>query len=374
MILFFNVLVTNRRASASGLNRVDRLDLFKYALASYACIDRTTEVIIYCQLGDEYKERWLELTKWIEELFPNKPVRLYPHSPANQLEWQAALVESKLLETSLPILYMGNDDHVFIDYDLDVLYEGLDLMAQEPADQINTLHFSSWTEGVSTIFGLNDFRRVGRYWEAELMYVDACQIVNSLYFEHIFFDLEMGGTYMRRTDNVQTNWYPYLGDYAFPSKKPHPPVKTFLPLRELVRHFDAYWHINVPLENCPMLDIPAGFFDRNIRINYCGSKLSNCQNWGPFCGTGDKKMIEDIPLFWKGRISQIDDGVHVYSHKQLLQARNEAHRKMMVSRHSRVYQSPSARIPAIYPDKFRSCPDEAELPLDREIIEIGYRT
>jgi len=348
MILFFNVLVTDTRSSVGGMNRVDRLDLFKYALASYACIDIISSIIIYCELGGNYKAREGELRDYIDFLFPCVRHEFHSVSPSTQREWQLVLSNSIFLTTDEPILYMGNDDHIFIDYDLDMLHEGINLMMAEPRDQINTLHISSWTEGVSTIYGLNDFKLRGRYWEAELLYSDASQIVNSAFFRHVFFDLDMGNDYMRRTDNFLTNWYPYLGDYRYPSRAPHPKVKTFLPLRELVRHFDAYWHINVPLEYCPLLQIPEGFWDRSIKV---------------------KPSDGNFPLFWKDRIIEVE---HYPDGPEYIEIGNISHRLVMTAPHSRVYQNPNARAPAIWPTKFRDL-GNGWLPLEEKYITIGMR-
>ena len=350
MILFFNVLVTDSRASASGMNRVDRLDLFKYALASYSCIDRVSKVIIYCELAGSYKNREEELKEYIRSIFAGKEVEYHSYSPSNQREWRDMLGGSVLLTTKEPILYMGNDDHIFIDYDLDVLNEGLDLMAKEPEDQITTIHISSFTEGISTIYGLNDFRQVGRYWETELLYSDACQIVNAAFFRHVFFDLDMGGEYMRRTDNFLTNWYPTLGDFKFHSSKPHPKVKMFMPLRELVRHFDAYWHIEVPLDEVPLLEIPKGFFENDIQIP-------------------DGVLPEDIPLFWRDRVKTYPE---ISDREGLVAARNEKHYRAITAPHNRVYQRPGVRQPARAENNYRDL-GNGRLPLEQKWIEIGYR-
>jgi len=348
MILFFNVLVTDVRASAGGMNRVDRLDLFKYALTSYSCITSITRAIIFCELGGSYKSRERKLIDYLGTIFPNTPVEYYAESPSNQVEWKIVLDNSPLLTTSEPILYMGNDDHIFIDSDLDVLNEGLALFANEPLDQINTIVISSWTEAISTIYGLNDFQQVGRYWKTEMLYPDACQIVNSTFFKHVFFDLDMGNDYMRRTDNFLTNWYPTLGDYRYPSKAAHPKVCMFVPLREQVRHFDAYWHIGVPFEYCPKLEIPKGFFEGEIHIN-------------------QQRGI--APLFWMDRIQNVD--YPCYDLESCLKTVNETHRRAMIAPHNRMYQNPSARTPARKENKWRDL-GNGELPLEQKYIEAGY--
>lgn len=378
MILLYNVLITDNRASASGMNRVDRLDLFKYALASFACIGRIRRVILYVQLDGRYAEREVELRDYANTLFPHTPVEYYPHSPASQSEWQKALEGSPVMTTDGPILYSGNDDHVFIDHDETVLYEGLDLMAAEPKEHINTLHFTSWTEAISTVFQLGDFKRVGRYWVTDQLYPDAIQIVNQTFFRHVVFDLDWGGAYFRRTDPFLTNWYPLLGDYAFGSKVPHPPVRKFVPLRELVRHFDAYHHVRVSFENCPMLDIPPGFFDRTIRIDYCGhpdKRLFGYYPWGPFEASGDRKVWEDLPLFWRSRIAEIRMGKSVsQSREMLLMARNGAHRRMMTAPHDRAFQRTNLCTPAVKENRYKAVPHDQPLPLAEEDLKAGERT
>jgi len=320
MILFFNVLVTDRRASVGGLNRFDRLDIFKYALYSFSKIG-LTDVIIYCQLEGAYLAREQELKDFIYKTFCGGcKISYSSHSPANQAEWQAMLKNSPLLTTDKPIIYSGNDDHIFIDYDTEVFYEGVDLFNSEPADQINTIHISSWTEAISTVYGLNDFDTVGRYWTTELLYSDAIQVVNSTFFKHIFFDLNMGNDYMRRTDNFLTNWYPYLGNFAYPSSVPHPKVKTFIPLREQVRHFDSYWHIGVSDDDCPKLEIPTGF-----------------------------KIKEEEPAIY-----------------------NLAHRKAILAPHNREYQRPGVRAPAVRTVKYRDF-GNGVLPLPEKYVTAGYR-
>lgn len=326
LILFVNVLVTDTRASAGGMNRADRLDVFKYTLASYACIDRITSVIVYCQLDGAYRSREGELRDYINTVFPRLAVEYHAHSPSTQAEWMQELERCGLLTASSPILYLGNDDHVFIDHDTEMLYEGLDLMAQEPFHQINTIHISSWTEAISTVYGLNDYILRSRYWEASLLYSDAIQIVNSTFFRHLFGDLSMGSDYMRRTDNVLTNWFPTLGDYRYPSAVPHPPVKTFVPLRELVRHFDAYWHIGVPFEYVPMLSIPEDFFNKGYQCKVSSPVESNL-----------------------------------------------AHRRAMIAPHNRGYQRPGVRVAAQPSIKHRFIADGVELPLDEATIQIGMR-
>lgn len=384
MILFSNNIITDVRASVGGMNRVDRLDLFKYTLASYSCIPAITEVIVCCELAGSYVSRAQDLREYVNLLFPARKVTFRSESPSTQTLWRQVLTETGLVESAQPILYLGNDDHVFIDYDLEWLNEGLALMAAQPESQINTLHISSWPEAISTMYGLNQYVTTpsGHFWEAELFYVDSIQIVNAEYFRHIFFDLDLGDAYVRRTDAILTNWYPYLGDYAFPlvsGSEVHPVVRTFVPLREMVRHFDSYWHVEMSLKDCPLLSVPPGFFESKIRIDYGAEKPLDGGHWmnplDPECP--DQRTLEDIPLFWKGRIAAIHNYTPAgITQQALLDGRNSAHRRIMTAPHNRGYQRPygrDVRRPAKVPQGYRQL-DNGPLPLEESYITAGYRT
>lgn len=383
MILFINVFVTNQRASNGGLNRYDRLDIFKYCLSSFSSIDRIDEIIIYCELSPDYKHREPELRDYIDVIFNNKNIQFFNYSLTNQLEWQKAIFNSTILTTSKPILYSGNDDHIFIDYNLNVLYEGIELLKLESESQINTIHITSWTEGVSTIYNLNEFSLVGSYWKSPLLYPDAIQIVNKTFFQHFFFNLDLRGDFVRRTDWILENWYPFLGGYKYESKTDHPKVQTFLPLRELVRHFDAYFHISVPLSYCPLLKIPDGFFNNNIKINYCSQNKSEFFNLNPMSpcyftenesGCDDKKMIEDLPIFWKNKITDVIDNSSVFNREEIVNARNLAFKKIMTAPHHRIYQIPHGTtiVPAATAVNSKSIGD-GDLNLEEQYLKIGSR-
>ena len=89
----------------------------------------------------------------------------------------------------------------------------------------------------------------------------------------------------------------------------------------LCEHFDGYSHtktsaVPIPSALIPPLFIPLGFFENNIKIRYGYDDYKN--NWiniNPLNakyrfedekGTDLKISIDDIPLFWKKRISKID--------------------------------------------------------------------
>jgi len=375
MILFFNLFITKKRREGHP-NTADTLDIFKYALASYACWDRINEVIIFCELDNDFKHRESELREYIDKIFNGKKITFYNYSLQIQSEWQKALENSPLLTTDDLIMYSGNHDHIFTDYELNGLYEGLDIINQWPKDQINTLHFTSWPESISLIYNFSKravpFKEHNLFWESEMLIADAIQIVNNVFFQHVFFGLEdMGNTFVRRTDSILCGWYPVLGNHKFKSKKEHPKVKRLTPLREMGRHFDTYFHVQMPLSYCPFLKIPDGFFQDDIKINYCNGRKNKFYNIDPvskhYFSAGvsdapdDRKMIEDIPYFWKNKISEVLDKSEKYIREELLTGRNLAHKEVMTAPHCRHWQTPEHTY------------NRAELDLEEKYIKIGYR-
>jgi len=369
MTLFFNVFITGNRHT--GPNRVDRVDLFKYALSSYATINRITDVIIYCQLDTQYQHREQELRDFINNRFCHATnVSYYNFSPDNQAKWQEALLKSPCLNEDEITIYGGNDDHIFTDYTTEGLYEGIALMEKEPKDQITTLHFSSWPEAISTIhYNFPYTRPTNLYLRSEAWCELAMQVVNSTYFKHIFFNLNMGDNFVRRTDTINSGgWYPLLGGFKHPSKVPHPKAVQFVPLREMGRHFDSYFHVGMPYSNCPPLTLPEGFFDSNIKINYGPGRMLGYYNVNPLAqnyylagdpdGCDDKKMIEDLPVFWKDRVSEIQYNIGQHTRAELFEGRNKAHRDLITTPHFRGYQKQTY---------------EGVLPLPEEMIAVGFR-
>lgn len=94
--------------------------------------------------------------------------------------------------------------------------------------------------------------------------------------------------------------------------------KVLIPLKEICRHFDGYQHVKPIIDNnqCPAIDIPIGFFENNIKIRYGyddykeGWTNINPKNECYYAynksGTDYKFTMDNIPLVWKGKISEVD--------------------------------------------------------------------
>jgi len=306
MILFLNVFITDQALGIyqrGALPASNRLDIFKYSLASLAVI-KWSKVYIYCKLDDNYQARAGELDRFIGELFTDPVV--HHHRNEYQRQWQAAL--RPVIEDADPLTWFCcNDDHIFIDYELGLLerVQAAMLRELETRPQVACVP-THWTESLEGKVeaeaqghpGTPDwFRGVGGN-------PISIQIVSRAILEHWWFGKDYGGARMNRSDN-----YP-------PSPSVDCPEGAMLtPCRELVRHFDGYSHAQVDIHTCPPLFIPEGFFENDIRISYLGAgrkpgwtlvnpMLAAYSTAGPE-GADSKGVLEDLPLFWRGRISQV---------------------------------------------------------------------
>lgn len=156
-------------------------------------------------------------------------------------------------------------------------------------------------------------------------YNASIQIVNKNLLGYWWFEHDYGDAWMPRTDTFGS------------TEAISPETACILPYRELVRHFDGYSHNGIDINACPPLFIPAGFFDGEIRILYCSDNsrkgyvsvnpLKKNYTTVDSEGADLKCVLEDLPLFWRSRIAQVETARHV-DEKLLLRRRNEAVLKM----------------------------------------------
>jgi hypothetical protein len=335
MILFINVFITKSFATSYDRGRLpteDRLTVFKYSLASLAVIP-WSKVIIYCELDKCYEGEDLE--GYIKELFPN--VSYYRRRLDKQLKWQRAMEEVFSLPDQL-VWFTCNDDHIFIDYDLDVLKACerrlLELLEKQP---YASCYISHWAEMLCHANYGQQYpilTKAKEYFEVEWANIDSIQIVSKEVLKHWWFSKDYGNeVFLIRTDgNIPGKGPEYIHIDQDLS------VRTLIPLREQARHFDGYCRPYMPggssdINRCPPLFIPPGFFEKQIKISYCKELIkSGYVNINPVLanystvdrlGADSKMMLEDLPLFWRDRIVEIDFGPEI-DREILIGARNKA--------------------------------------------------
>lgn len=345
MILFFNLIQTTRRFNQNRLHlgRIHHIDAWKYMLSSLSVIPFWSRVVIYCEF-EEYKDRQGEVEQYVHNLF-KVPIEFHFRRNLYQKEWQAAL--EPLFDQDQLFWFFCNDDHPFIDYDLDCLTEIHEHMLHgEPS----TCYLSHWPECLRAAT-TSKIEMKNWCFKMNRVAVEAIQIVHRDILKSWFWDRDYKDLPLPRTDSI-----PVVGKSIQP---------MYIPLRELCRHMDGYTHIVSDANACPPLEIPPGFFENNIKISsqrkpgYVHVDPTRKTHFA-FDGIGaDYHWVEeDIPLFWRDKIQEINIDIN---RDVAVVGRNESH-----ARKATMYHKSSTTI---YQDlkgtPFKDPP--------REWVERGFR-
>lgn len=303
MILFFNVHLSPHRLNNYNRNpwflADDRVDVFKYAISSYQPMSTILFKQLFCiGIDQEYAHRKEELELYIREIFPN--CQIYWHRINSLNEWRYL---SDQFDDNDVIWHSGNDDHVFIDYSLDIINDAAEILKND-TDPLASLYYSHWPEQC----------RLSQQMQACLT-----ENKNFVKFKwHSFDSIQMfkGSRLKAYWNDNKLNSLCHLYRTDMLSHYRSPLLSTFYtPTRELVRHFDGYSHVSPHLLNiAPPLIIPPGFFENNIKIRI-GFKdhldgwvtLDSTSNLYSFDHNGvDYRWLNsDIPIFWRDKISEV---------------------------------------------------------------------
>lgn len=305
MILFFNTFLTPGGVGINyerGLLReCDKLDILKYSLASFSKIYPWSKVILKIQLDTPYAHRKEELEQFIYEEFKGHKIHLEWARNIKQKQWQETY---ELFDDHL-IWYCGNHDHIYIDNNLNYLNKIINDLSQNEVAMMSYSHFPEFIRN-SHIAG-----NPAEIHENAINYIsgdiDAVHIVTKQLYKLWWFGNDVSQYDFPRPD--WRNWLRHVkGDI--------PEALCFVPYRELCRHFDGYTAFNISNNVCPAIDIPEGFFDNDIKISYgTFNKKSGFINLNPLnknysafdaSGTDYRFNIEDIPEFWKPRVSIVE--------------------------------------------------------------------
>lgn len=270
MILLMSVFVrpaipTIYRSDTQGYSK---LEILKYTIKSYKRLP-FTDLYFYISLQDVYKSEIESLKEFIYSTFSHidaNKIHITDTVYTSQSEW--APVITNLMKNHGPeqaVWFTQNDDHPFIDYNLDILQEGLRTMSdcKHAHKSIAPTH---WPEAIK-LSGRNQSNRlVGNYIQFDMTATESMQIMNLRLLYHIFVRHEWVRTHSR-TDYILTDF-----------NQTNPFNQTiFIPLRELVRHFDGYGHVRMNPDDCPPLHLPYNEFtyDESTLIRKMTAKHSS---------------------------------------------------------------------------------------------------
>ena len=323
MILLFNVKITSRGLThyhrSDWLPKYSRMDIFKYCLASYAAmLPVISKCIFYIQIEPEFADRKQELEEYIYTLFPE--VELHWYRINHTRDWR--ILCDQFTNDDELIFFAGNDDHIFMDSSLDMLQAGVKNLQEDP-NPYSVIYYSHWPEQMRMSMHYNgQLTKDGNYVKYTWRTFDAIRILKVARFKKYWLDNEYGDEIVFRTDTLWHKGYELT-------------APVYAPLRELVRHYDGYSHVSQQIINIvPPLVIPNGFFESNIRIRIgyadrdeATTNLNPADQWlhaAQPTGTDYRWDQEDIPLFWKNRISYIstNEGCNINA---IQQARDAAY-------------------------------------------------
>jgi len=332
MILYLDTLIIDRalhpsriranawiRKACSQYSEPKKLDIVKYVLASYAMIPWTHVIIAYDIAKKEDEGQFLE---YVGNLFPDAEVSR-PHS-TNQKMYRARVERICSLEDDF-IFYAPNNDHPLIASDLDHLWKVLEKATRFAREyQFVSIVYSQISEfGNAPVVGSPFYERYSS--DSRIVEEDeiatcfvrfngdnsSIQIVNRNLLRYWFCSHDLGDARILRSEDV-------LKFFKTPNQL------MIVPKKELCAHFEGYSHTGgttrISPDRVPPLFIPAGFFDSSIRIAYGYPEYrEGWININPAAkefsfrdqdrGTDLKIGLQDIPLFWRSRIKEVDVNV-----------------------------------------------------------------
>lgn len=333
MILYFDTFITDKslvkwealdqllsqvRNSNLNYKPQSKIDIVKYTLASYSVIKWSS---VYIKFEIEDAELSQDFYNYVKNLFPNSRIEF--QRSTNQYQYLETIKYLKSLGDKW-IFYAPNNDHPFVANNIEILNNIIsqaDILRNQLLTNYISITYSHFSESINICKNnwmyddnVQIIKETSDYFliRYPLGYLIAISIVNIDLFEQWFTGYNYQEKRIIRTEDL-------IG-YS------HPEQFVIVPKLELCRHYDSYAHTTllyndlraISFNSVPPLFIPDGFFENNIRINANHNKYK--KNWvninieknkysfqDNVNGTDLKLDIEEIPLFWKSRISQVSN-------------------------------------------------------------------
>ena len=302
MIVWFNCKISDIRLSHQNrfnLDNPSRVDVAKYSFASFEpLIPLTSKFIFNLEMADAHKDQQQEMQEWLESIFPADKLIMNWYRCDNLAQWNEMRELINSIDDDL-IFPAGNEDHIFLDSNIEVFKNCLDFVKN--SDAYNTVFGTShWPESI----------RSASYYNASvyknkncamfpMQNNDALRVMKKEFFNWYIDQIKDPNMLIFRTENWNSVVLPMNN--------------IVVPMKEQFRHFDGYSHVNVDPNIVAPLTIPPGFFQNSITVKYGFDDLDpTCVNINPIKqnlfavsksdSTDYKWCLEDIPAFWQSRI------------------------------------------------------------------------
>lgn len=357
MILLVSCFVTNKSGNGGlwdsigvsqdrgNLRRDNKVDILKYTLSSLVNAFPWSKVIIKTELDDAYSspEEKSKLKEYVYDIFKNHNLIFSDKRNLHQSDW----IESyDLIKDDDYVFCYCTHDHVMTDHSSTYLEEIIKSAQNTYPDENVIIALSHWSEfvrnlqykGPGTSYNTHNnvvpheknlgYKLEDKYGSFLRPPGDSIHIISTKLYKNLFltgkwddyYNLYAPNTFktgkieLPRIDGVGIIDIGIIRNYLM--KVPMPLSRWIVPYRELCRHFDGYFYHGITNNQAPSLEIPAGFFDNNIKIRYGYSdRKEGWVNINPDIdnyyaydknGADYKITLEELPLFWKDKISEID--------------------------------------------------------------------
>ena len=316
MIVIFNVKISNLRFfthQRPNLKSFCRTEIFKYSVASHSAFaSLVTKYIFFVELDADLINKRDEVEKFISETIDSSKLHLVWKRNNTVADWISCAFLWNDIKDDV-IWFAGNDDHIFFDYNLDVIKSSVEIL-NEDKNYFSAVYFSHWPEAIRMAHRYNaSLHQSKDFVVFDWMNHDSIRMMTKKLFNHYWFELplDLDCPNFYRTDELN---FTDLGRF---------PIKTYVPTRELCRHFDGYSHVGGLFDYFPPLEIPQEFFSSSMTIKYGYEEIDNqvtnmnpralhlkCTN--PHTGHDIWTTKDRIPLFWKNRIKNFDQNPVVF--------------------------------------------------------------
>lgn len=353
LILIFNVFLTNKpryeglifqgpidlylddvRSSASVYKRRTKVEICAYTLASLAEIP-WDHAIVNVGIGDGFTENQLEqLLDQARALFPTGEISGTRASTRKEYLELFERVKADFPEGY--VFYCPNHDHVFMGTEAEILHRAV-AFADNIRREMRSVTRVCYSHQLENILALREESPIqgmhllgGQILEDGPDYLVAQRqrfAWDSYYVSHIndllsYYYLSANDGYCPRGEDCHPHPFPEFRNIVV------------IPKTTVCEHYDGYYHTfghqvfklysGKFARRVPPLFIPDGFFERDIRLRFGFQTTAdgwvtinpNTEEYSchiPVVGTDMKIRIQDIPLFWRRRISRISVSSSGYS-------------------------------------------------------------
>jgi hypothetical protein len=215
------------------------------------------EVYLFILLDREFAERRERLDEFIRTTFSRleqDKIHITYDRFKKQHQWAPFMkhITEKHGENEL-VWFSQNDDQVFVDFNMDILNEGIQTLKSDPNPH-KSIYLSHWPEIIKASGKYRPPTLTGNYIKFDLSLLDSIQIFSMKLLYDIFVEYHWKSDHHMRIDSI-------LGELMNIPSDDNPLSQTiFAPLRELVRHFDGYDHVKMDRSACPPLELPVNTF------------------------------------------------------------------------------------------------------------------